>query len=119
MKVYKNKISSKPSNNIKIITVPDEIYMQFVFDENKLLNNNLSVPRAMEPLRIYFKNHNITESETGLFKGTSRDWEAFASCFCSLIDAEWFMTYIKKWIWYVDGRREDCLKELEICKKIY
>ena len=102
-----------PTNNQnqkRIIRFSNKISMKFVFDEEKLKKDNLSSKRAMAPIQKYFQEHNISETKPGFFEGDNeKDWPCFASCLCSLMDAEWFLKYIKEWEWYVDNNTENCL----------
>ena len=38
------------------------------------------------------------------------DFTSFGYIILSLAKTEWFVRYVKKWIWYRDGNREDILE---------
>lgn len=88
--------------------------MTFVFDENKMALDNISIDYLLGPIRNYFFKHNIKEIKTGIFEGTDSDYEYFSTCVWELPDKEIFRKYIKEWYWLVDGHIENCKEELKI-----
>lgn len=88
--------------------------MTFIFDENKMALDNISLDCLLSPIRNYLLKHNIKEVKTGIFEGTDSDYQYFSTCVWELPDKEIFRTYIKEWYWFVDGHMENCKEELNI-----
>ena len=82
--------------------------MTFIFDENKMALDNISLDYLLNPIRNYLLKHNIKEIKTEL------DYQYFSTCVWELPDKEIFRTYIKEWYWFVDGHIENCKEELKI-----
>jgi hypothetical protein len=99
--------------------------MEFIFDNDKLIENNLTIEQVLFPIRKYFKNCNkktIYEEKPGVFVGTSDDWADF-SAISFLPRTKWFLRVIKEWYWYVDeydGRglqKEDMLSAYKLLQQ--
>ena len=88
--------------------------MEIEIDEEKIIENNeYSVKEVYEKINDIAKNAGITKREKcGLFVGNDdeKDFAHFGIIILDLKNEEWFMLYVKKWIWYVEGEAEDILE---------
>ena len=87
--------------------------LEFVFNDEKVLEENLTEDILLAPMREYAKKNNVKETRKGFFRCEGED----AMCLMTLFPVRYtmdnpkFITYLTKWELDVDGEVEDCIKE--------
>lgn len=85
--------------------------LTFVFNEEKVKENGLTVDSLLWDMRKYAQSEGITEIKPGVFEKDGED--AMALLLKYVVKKERrnpeFITYLSKWEANIDGEIEDCL----------
>lgn len=75
--------------------------MEFVFDEEKCLQEGLTADACMDNVRAAFSNfagNTVEETENGVFQGPIDNFPIFAAM-VSFARLQWFRNSIREWYW--------------------
>ncbi len=89
------------------------ISMEIVLDAEKIKNGNFSYEDIENNIKIVFNKNGIYKQDKNgkwLENGDKTDYARFIKVMYELIEKEWFVPFVKKWIWNVDGNKNNVLK---------
>lgn len=86
------------------------VKMKVVIDDEKLENQGkYSVAGFHNHLDKVFAKFNIKQIEEHIYTGSEED-ESYMALIGILLDCEWFMDYVKEWVWI--DEEEDYIEDL-------
>lgn len=93
--------------------------MRIEFDEERLNADNMSVEEFYSHLDEKFRRRGLNICEKGVYRdnGDEDDLFQFMVLAGACSEFDWFVKYVKRWIWYEDcDTPEDLIKTFELEK---
>lgn len=90
--------------------------MEFIFSEQKAIENNYDIEKCYGIVDRYFAKHDIKKIGEGVYQApdTQQAYSAFGGAVWDFPDTSWFLKVIDEWYWRAESDdiedREDCLK---------
>ncbi len=110
MKIYEDVVIPEEEPYVE-----EESYatLEFVFNEERLREENLTEDRLLAPMRAYANKNNVKEISKGFFRCEGKDAMCIMTSFAVEFSMEnpRFLTYLDKWELDVDGEVEDVIEE--------
>lgn len=86
------------------------IQMEISLDENKIEQEGIYEPAEIKKqIDSLFEAYHLAKVSEGVYVGTGNkdDFAHFGSTILHLKKQDWFILYVNKWMWNIDGTVED------------
>lgn len=95
--------------------------MEIFLNPDKAKQVGMSIEECYEKIDNYFFSKGVAKIDQGIYKGTNKDFSAFACAQTGFVDSKWFLKVVDEWYARYEGDtieyREDLIESYYRIKK--